>query len=206
MIKITAYFLMLLAHIGYLYFPDSDILLILGRLAFPLFAWGIIQGYKYTKNYNKYISRILVIAILSQYPYYLLFHNGYFNVCFTLFCGLLLLKVYDCQLSFVLKLIVAICLFVIVDVMNFEYGMYGLGLILIFHIYGISKKGFALQVVITIIGIYFYKYNIFQLFSILSFLVILLCKNYNFRINKFISYSFYPIHIMLLFIISKLFQ
>ena len=45
------------------------ILHIFGRLAFPIFAYFIAEGYHYTRNKNKYMLRILILAIVSHVPY-----------------------------------------------------------------------------------------------------------------------------------------
>ncbi|MCF7758665.1 conjugal transfer protein TraX [Paenibacillus xylanexedens] len=200
MIKILAYVLMVLAHIGYVYYPDSEFLLVIGRLAFPLFAWGISQGFTQTSNFKQYSIRILVIAILSQYPYYLVFGNGYLNVCFTLFVGLLVLKVYELKINVPTKILLLMLFFVITDIVNLEYGMYGIALILAFHIFGISTIGVIVQIIITLLGIYLYHYNPLQIFSVFSFILIILLKNYNFRINYYLNYVFYPVHIVIIYI------
>lgn len=202
MIKLTAFILMLLAHVGFVFFPNSVVLLIVGRLAFPLFSWGIAQGYKYSKDLKQYTIRLLVIAILSQYPYYLVFHNNYLNVCFTLLAGVVVLALYNCSLNKWWKLIFISCVFIFVDIMNFEYGMYGVALILVFYIFGVNVKGIPIHLAITLIGIYFYQYNIVQVFSILSITIIYLFKNQNFRINRYVGYAFYPLHLIVIYMAS----
>lgn len=70
---------MILDHIKYAYGDMTGwgslshqltvILGYIGRFAFPIFAFLLITGWKYTKNKNKYFSRMLLFAILSQVPY-----------------------------------------------------------------------------------------------------------------------------------------
>lgn len=50
MLRLLAMLTMLIDHIGVIFFPDDIILRIVGRLAFPLFAWGIARGYRYTSS------------------------------------------------------------------------------------------------------------------------------------------------------------
>ncbi|NOU82941.1 hypothetical protein GC101_29175 [Paenibacillus sp. LMG 31459] len=203
MIKLFAFLFMLLAHIGYLYFPNSITIMLVGRLAFPLFAWGIAEGFKYSKNTNQYLIRLFAIAILSQYPYYLVFHSAYLNVCFTLFAGLISLKLYKSTLNMWWKIPLIILVFVVADVMNFEYGMYGIGLILLFYKFGTKLWTLPIYLVITLLGVYFYHYNIVQLFSVLSIIVISICKNKNFKINQYVSYAFYPLQFIVLYLASS---
>ncbi|SCW87121.1 TraX protein, partial [Paenibacillus tianmuensis] len=53
MIQIIAYFTMSLDHIGRLFFPNIVLFSLLGRLAFPLFAYGIAIGYTKTSNFRR---------------------------------------------------------------------------------------------------------------------------------------------------------
>ena len=186
MIKLSAIILMIFGHIGYLYYPDSITLLLIGRLAFPLFAMGVTQGFQYTSSKKHYLLRLLILGLLSQYPYYLVFNNYYLNICFTLFAGLVLLIVYNSDCNKLLKFLIICTLFALVDIFNFEYGMYGLALILMFHIFGTSMNGFLINIVVTFIGIYFYKYSMFQIFSVFSIIIIIILQNKTLKINQYI--------------------
>ena len=62
MIKILAYLTMLMDHTGQVFFPDYVIFSLVGRLTFPLFAWGISNGYRRTHNFRKYALRLLLIS------------------------------------------------------------------------------------------------------------------------------------------------
>jgi len=70
-LKILAAGFMVVDHIGYLFFPDMQILRILGRIAFPVFAYMIAQGCRYTRNKWKYLGSIAALAFLCQMVYYL---------------------------------------------------------------------------------------------------------------------------------------
>lgn len=202
MIRLFALLFMLLAHIGYLYFPDSVFLLMVGRIAFPLFAWGIAQGYKNTKNPKQYWFRIFALALLSQYPYYLIFENNYLNVCFTLSAALLILMVYNSRINKIYRILLIFGIFMLGDVMNFEYGMYGLAIVLIFYLNENNVKLLAFFTVATLFGIYFYNYNIAQLFSIIGIILIIVFKKYNFKIPQYVTYSFYPLHLIIFYLIN----
>ena len=56
-------------HIGYVFFPDKMWLRIIGRIAFPLFAYCLATGCIYTKNPKKYAIRLLIFSFVSQ-PFY----------------------------------------------------------------------------------------------------------------------------------------
>ena len=74
-IKLIAIITMTIDHIGYVFFPNIIILRIIGRIAFPLYVYSMMIGYFKTKSLSKYIVRLLLIGIISQIPYSLLFNR-----------------------------------------------------------------------------------------------------------------------------------
>ena len=90
-IKLVAFVFMIIDHIGVAFFPRVYELRILGRIAFPLFAWGMVTGAVYTRNIWKYALRVLLVGILSQPCYvYGMNHSWHqLNVFATLLLGLL---------------------------------------------------------------------------------------------------------------------
>ena len=65
-LKIIAVTTMLIDHSGYLIFGGFSFMNYIGRLAFPIFAFLITEGYIHTSNIKKYFFRLLVFAIISQ--------------------------------------------------------------------------------------------------------------------------------------------
>ncbi len=70
-LKIIAAAAMCIDHAGFLLFPQNDFLRIIGRLAFPIFAFMIAEGCKYTKNKAKYFGTIAGLATVCQVVYYI---------------------------------------------------------------------------------------------------------------------------------------
>ena len=68
-LKLIAILSMLIDHVGKLFFPNILFLQIVGRLAFPIFAFFIAEGFYYTRNKVKYFFTILVFAVIAQIPY-----------------------------------------------------------------------------------------------------------------------------------------
>ncbi len=66
MLKCIAACSMLLDHVGYFLFPQYEILRILGRPAFPIFAFMISEGCRYTKDKKKYFLGIFLLATILQ--------------------------------------------------------------------------------------------------------------------------------------------
>ncbi len=101
-LRILACLFMLLDHIGYclggshpLYLP----LRCIGRLAFPIFVFLIVNGFRHTSNRPRYALRLALFAVISQVPFALFcdqktyFSNG--NVFVTLLICLLVLWATD---------------------------------------------------------------------------------------------------------------
>ncbi|MDO3677313.1 TraX family protein [Paenibacillus ehimensis] len=200
MVKIIAFISMFVDHLGQVFFPNNLILSAIGRIAFPLFAWGIAVGIKRTSNSKLYACRILILALISEVPHLLILDTGYLNVCFTLLVGLLVIKLYESKLLF--KWPIIILLVLTTEMLNFEYGLYGIMTILIFYFFNRMNWIILLQITSTLIFIYIYNYHVIQLFSILAVMVIILLQKYDFRINRLAQYSFYPLHMLFLLFLT----
>ena len=99
-IKLIAIITMLCDHSGDAIIGHFSILNIIGRIAFPLFCFQIVIGYKHTKNVKKYLLRLFIFGFISQIPFGLFTYSylGRFdllNVYFTLALGLLAIYIFD---------------------------------------------------------------------------------------------------------------
>lgn len=83
---------MTLDHIGAILYPELLSLRIVGRLAFPIFAYLLVLGVESTGKPRKYFGTLLSFALISQVPYFSAFGISPFeqlNILFTLFFGAL---------------------------------------------------------------------------------------------------------------------
>jgi hypothetical protein len=98
LLKIIAIVTMVLDHVAEILYPDLLILHIIGRLAFPLFAYLVVLGVESTKKPRKYMATLLLFAVISQVPYYLAFGIQPFerlNILFSLFLSAITIYYYN---------------------------------------------------------------------------------------------------------------
>lgn len=69
-LKLIAALAMLIDHIGLLFFPGKDIFRIVGRLAFPIFAFMIAEGCRYTKSKPRHFLTLACFALVIQVVYF----------------------------------------------------------------------------------------------------------------------------------------
>lgn len=66
--------LMLMDHVGAILLPEVLALRCVGRLAFPIFAFFIAEGYAHTRDFGRYFRRLAILAVVSEIPFNL--ENG----------------------------------------------------------------------------------------------------------------------------------
>jgi len=89
-LKLIVIVAMTVDHIGALIYPEVLWLRLVGRLAMPIVAFLLVEGYHHTRHLGRYLLRLLVFAVLVQPVYRLVFPHG-LNVFFDLLVGLCLL-------------------------------------------------------------------------------------------------------------------
>ena len=191
-------------HIGLIFFPEYFIFRIIGRLAFPLFAFGVAQGYFYTKNLSKYLQRILLLALISQPIFYLLINQENLNICFTLTLGLSVIYLYDKGKNWWVKVFGIILILFLGEWLQVEYGAYGILLILCFYIF---RNNILLILVgsLLIFSQALLNYSqILNLFAIIPLFLVYYAKDERIKINRWIQYLFYPVHLLIIYIVFKL--
>ena len=98
-LKIIAMVTMTCDHLSYLIFGKFSFLNLIGRIAFPIFAYQITEGYTHTSNLKRYFLRLFVFALISQAPFMLftsLVTNDFrLNIFFTLLLGLVAITIFD---------------------------------------------------------------------------------------------------------------
>lgn len=189
LLKVVAVISMLFDHLRYLT-PEfnNTFTKIMGRIAFPIFAFLISEGCVHTKNYKKYIKRLSIFSLISQIPFsifiigcnlkviepinsqplwlqgfYYIYQSG-LNVVFTLLLGALAIGAYSKIENKFLKIVLPVLLCAIAELLNTDYG--AIGVLTIFAFYVLRKFNmlkliitFILQILVLFISV---KFNFAQ--------------------------------------------
>lgn len=92
-LKILAMIAMTLDHIGAQLFPQVLWLRVIGRLAFPIYAFMIAEGCRHTRNGIRYLGSLAIMAVVCQVVYFVAMGSLYqcIMVTFSLSVALILL-------------------------------------------------------------------------------------------------------------------
>jgi len=207
-LKLCALVTMFVDHIGavlientYLYniekFRMLDVCLrLIGRLAFPLYAFLLVEGFLHTRSWKKYTLRILVLALLSEIPFDLAAYGKmnweHQNVFFTLLIGLLVLKgIEKAEENKIAVAVVSVAGCVLAYLMHVDYSYMGIALIVFLYILREDHRRRC------IVGGTLFAYELTPVFAFM------MIYRYNgkkgeTRIPKMVFYGFYPVHLLLL--------
>lgn len=94
-LKIIAAVSMAVDHIGIIFFPGFALFRILGRLAFPIFAFMIAEGCRYTKNRLRHFCSVFLLATVCQIVYYIALRDTDMSILVTF--SLSILMIYGLQ-------------------------------------------------------------------------------------------------------------
>lgn len=103
-LKVIAIVSMTIDHLGLYFLGGEDaasgsvtyhLMRMVGRLAFPIFAFLLVEGYVHTRDIRKYMLNLFVAAVISDIPWMLLGGFDSHNVMFTLLMGLMAVSFID---------------------------------------------------------------------------------------------------------------
>ena len=182
----------------------SDAFDILGRIAFPLFAFFLVEGFFKTGNRKKYLASLLIFGIISEIPFDMALSGVFFepnsnNIMFTLALMLITIWIIDTlkekmqnmskyiwyPFSFVIVGIM--CIISMVTGLDYEYHAIMIGYL--FYIF-YNKRVFAI-----FLG---YLAIFKEVWSLLGFSLILTYNGKRGKQNKLFNYCFYPVHLLIL--------
>ncbi len=213
-LKIIALLSMIIDHIGLLIFPNIILFRVVGRLAFPVFAFFVSEGLKFTKSRKKYVLTLLVCGLLTQIPYSFLYSWYKLNIIFTFLVAILIIYLIEKnnkQNFFnVIYLLVAGLLLIAVEYFGVvDYGIFGVMLVVVFYFIKNKALKFALAALILCLlslkmmflsSLFF---GLIQLTSLISLILLMFYNQNKGKLNlKYIFYIFYPSHFYVFLLIS----
>lgn len=175
----------------------------IGRIAFPIFCFLIVEGFIHTRNAAKYAGRLFLFALISEIPFDIALKGSWYypekqNVYFTLLIGLLVLMgiawITGCGtrnfLLAVLPIAAGMWLAWFIDT---DYNYKGVFLIAVLYILRSSRLYQCIGGAAAIS---------WELPAPLAFIPVYLYNGTRGRQMKYFFYWFYPVHLMILYVIS----
>ena len=213
-LKLIACLSMFIDHLGAVCFSGMMGFRIIGRLAFPIYCFLLVEGAVHTHDMKKYILRMGIFALISEIPFDLAFYHrlvytGHQNVFFTLGLGLLAIwflehPIEQLDIPDVLyKLLVIIAAGLIAEFFNTDYGFTGIAVICVFY----YLRGQP-QLKYPIAAILLAAMGGVEVYAVLALIPILLYNGQRGQQTKVMQYGFYifyPAHLLLLAALYQLF-
>ena len=235
-LKLIACAAMLCDHAGVMLFPKCMLLRIIGRIAFPIFAFMIAEGCRYTRNKLRYFLTVLTCGIVFQAVYSVLQpDNTYLNIFLTFSCSILMVYLlgYVKRVCFskeetYLKKVLSVSLFCMVmlsvyffnRLLTLDYGFLGSMIPVLVSAFCFDEKTDCpawlrrldaawMHVLCLAVGVFVmvaYRGGI-RLFALLAVPLLLLYSGKRGKKKmKLFFYVFYPAHLVVLWLIGMAMQ
>jgi len=228
-LKLIAMVLMLLDHMWATVW-DVPWFTMVGRLAFPIFAFQIVEGFFHTSSRKRYMQRMLLFALVTEIPFNLMVANSFVypfhqNVMFTFLLALLLMswmeRAKTSKWKFVVVSAVCVVLAYLLGLLTFvDYYHYGIFMVLLFYWTHGLKFGWIIQ----LLGMLYIcdamaglqlQLELFgrtmefgqQMLAVLALIPIWMYngkQGYHSKAVQYACYAFYPVHILLLYLLAVL--
>lgn len=211
-LKYLALLTMTIDHAGLLLFHNLTILRIIGRLAFPIFAYMIAEGCRYTRRRARYFGSVFLLGCLCQGVYFAVDGSLYLNILLTFSLSILLVYLVDwakerrsllavsaVALGVGLTAFVCILLPKLLPGTDFQldYGFFGVLLPVLVSL----GRGRWSRLGLTALGLVLLSWDVgwLQWWSLLALLP-LACYNgkRGKRNTKWLFYVYYPLHLVVL--------
>ena len=219
-LKIIALITMTVDHIGYNICDNNLIMRGIGRIAFPIFAYMIAEGCKYTRNRKKHLLTISLCGICFQTVYSLIYQSFYLNIFITFTFSVILIYTFDCInkekpssfMPFLTAIITTVIITVILPKINenicVDYGLIGVLIPLLIYISENPKSKLIILSVGLILNCINFEDFTFMPIKLAALGAVILLTFYNGergKLNlKYLFYIYYPLHLAVIYIINCL--
>lgn len=172
----------------------------IGRIAFPIFCFLLVEGFLHTRNVKKYVLRLFLFALISEIPFDFALKPNWFypskqNVYFTLLIGLLVLwGVTICYGRSVLQILIMVAGLLAAWFLKTDYSYKGVFLIEVLYVLRFSRLYQCLGGAAAIS---------WEIPAPLAFIPVYFYNGKRGISLKYFFYWFYPAHLVLLGIITK---
>lgn len=186
----------LLRNIRQLYSLMRDI----GRIAFPIFCFLLVEGFVHTHDVKKYAQRLFLFALISEIPFDFAlkpswFYPGKQNVYFTLLIGLLVLwGITVCRGQIVVQLLILVSGLLAASFLKTDYSYRGVFLIEVLYLFRYSRLYQCLCGAAAIS---------WEMPAPAAFLPIYFYNGKRGISLKYFFYWFYPVHLVILGCITE---
>ena len=217
MLKIIAMVSMVFDHVGDMFFPDTDWMRMVGRIAMPIFAFCITEGYIHTRNKKKYLMRMGIFALISEVPFDLAFDGkvglSHQNIMLSFFLAIIALMLFDLirgskdeikgrnsVLLTILGVLAVIAMAVLAFLVKADYTMFAVASVFLFYAFKDTNHfvrpipGVAFLALTRTVGYY--------CTTGLSIIPLLLYNGKKGKGLKWLFYAFYPGHLLLLYVLK----
>lgn len=182
--------------------PCYSLCRIIGRLAFPIFCFLLVEGYVHTHDVKKYGLRLLLFALLSELPFDLAFsmeavNMGYQNVFFTLFIGLCMLYGLEHSEGRAMRLVVLLAGIMVAVAMKTDYSGMGVAAIAVLYL---TRRNRLWQAAMGAIAF------VWEWPAVAAFVPIYFYNGKRGISLKYLFYVFYPAHLLTLVLIRYFVQ
>ena len=181
---------------------------IIGRMAFPIYCFLLVEGFVHTKNVKKYVLRLFVFALISELPFDMALFNSFWNVeynnvFFTLFIGLATIAGLDYMERYVksgklLRILIMLCVvgagMLVADILRTDYGMAGIATIVTMYLLR-NKKNVSFTVGVLVLT---FLAGILEAAALLMTIPVYFYNGTRGRQMKYFFYAFYPVHLLIL--------
>ena len=203
-LKCIAIISMAVDHTGAILFPEKIVLRYIGRLAFPIFCFLLVEGFFHTRDIYRYMKRILIFAFISEIPYDLAFRGTVLefehqNVFFTLFFGVLLMYVLGRAGEWPEKVMEVLIVMWVTVALHTDYSYKGILLIVLFYL---LRNRRWLRTVAGVAWNFIWNSSV-QGYGALAMIPIAFYSGERGRSMKYFFYVFYPLHLLILYGIGR---
>lgn len=216
-LKVIAATTMVVDHIGVVFFPYMALFRIIGRLAFPIFAFMIAEGCHYTKNRLRYFLGIFVLGVICQVVYFVASGDTYMNILLTFSCSIPIVYLLQewkerQQHIFMIPFAASVAAaYILTQYLQMDYGFWGMMVpVFVTFAYPVKRAPItepqhlvrvgmlALALIPSVI-----EYPVIRWYSFLSLPILLLYSGKRGKGNfKYAFYLFYPLHLAALQVIA----